>query len=43
MNNVNIEIRPVREHWEVYINGEFAYSADTHQEAVEEILKGEYV
>jgi hypothetical protein len=41
MADVNIEIKPVREHWEVYINGEFAYSADTHQEAVEEILKGE--
>ena len=43
MPDINIEIKPVREHWEVYINGKFTCSADTHQEAVEELkvmLKG---
>lgn len=39
VNNDDISIDRVREHWEVYINGEFFCSADTHLEAVNEIRK----
>ena len=30
------DIRPVREHYEVYLNGKFICSADTSKEAEEE-------
>lgn len=32
-----IDIKQVMEHWHVYINGEFFCSADTYNEAVNEI------
>lgn len=39
INNDDIIIDRVKEHWEVYINGEFFCSADTHLEAVNEVYK----
>ncbi len=32
-----IEIKPVMEHWQVYINGKFFCSADSYNEAIDEI------
>lgn len=32
-----VSIQQVREHWDVYINGEFFCSADSYGEAVKEI------
>ncbi len=38
MNDIHeIEIKQVMEHWQVYINGEFFCSADSYNEAVNEI------
>lgn len=37
ISKVNIE--QVRGHWEVYIDGKFFCSADTHLEAINEIFK----
>lgn len=34
---MTIDIRPIRGHWEVTVNGEFYCSADTFTEAVEEL------
>lgn len=34
---MNPEIRPVREHFEVYIAGQFYCSADTKKEADDEV------
>lgn len=34
---MNFEIIPVKEHYEVYLNGEFFCSADTESEAAKEI------
>lgn len=34
---MNIEIKPVYGHFEVYINGNFYCSADTMAEAIEEV------
>ena len=34
---MNPEIRPVREHFEVYINGKFYCTADSRSEAEDEI------
>ena len=33
----NIQIKPVMEHVEVVINGMFAFSADSEQEAIKEL------
>lgn len=37
--NEDYKITPVREHYEVYLNGEFFCSADTYREAENEIVK----
>ena len=34
---MNIEIKPMHGHFEVYINGNFYCSADTMAEAIEEV------
>ena len=33
----NIQIKKVMEHIEVFINGKFAFSSDTEQEAIHEL------
>ncbi len=35
----DIQIKQVRGHWEVYINGEFFCTADSYDEAVNEVYK----
>lgn len=35
------EVKPVREHYEVYLNGKFFCSADTEAEAEKEIKDSE--
>lgn len=35
----NVEIKQVRGHWEVYVNGEFFCSADSYIEAVNELYE----
>lgn len=32
------EVKPVRGHFEVYLNGEFQFSADSYSEAIEELM-----
>lgn len=36
-NTCDVRIEPVRGHWEVYINDRFFCSADTYDEAVDEV------
>ena len=39
---VKYEIRPVRGHYEVYVNGKFFCTADTMMEAIKELQKEGY-
>lgn len=32
-----VQIKQVREHWEIYVNGEFFCSTDSYTEAVNEL------
>lgn len=35
----NVEIKHDRDHWVVYVNGEFFCTADSHLEAVKELYE----
>lgn len=37
-----VEFKQVREHWEVYVDGNFFCSADSYLEAAEEYYKARY-
>lgn len=39
---INYEIRHVGSHYEVYVNGQRYCTADTMQEAIQELRKGGY-
>lgn len=43
MNNGRIEIIPVRGHYEVYLDGEFWFSADSISEVAQELEEVKYV
>ena len=40
--NENVHIEQVRDHWVVYVDGDFFCSADTYLEAVDEYLNQSY-
>lgn len=38
-NSDDVQIKQIRDHWEVYVNGEFFCSSDSHIEAVNELYE----